>query len=297
MAKTCRDCGSQSRDVDRFCAACGTTLAGVPVSTVKPTGFCTACGAPLAAADRFCGRCGQPTVPDDRDRTQPHLVSGGGFFEGWDREPPTPAEEPRTESIPVPAKRRSDTAVLPVQSDPYLKPASPADRPVEVLEPPEPEAGPARPAPPPRAERPAGAFPWGASLALLGAVAIVVSALLPWTRGELVLVPRDLPFRFLISPEAADAGRVAGPSLGIVLLVAGVAGALVALLTMVAPFLRFLRRLIGLLTLVVPVLFVIRLATAGGVGLDALPDALGVGVYVAAAGSAVQIVAGRWFRR
>lgn len=297
MAKTCRDCGSQSRDVDHFCAACGTTLAGVPVSNVKPTGFCTGCGAPLATADRFCGRCGQPIVPDDRDRTQP-LVSGGGLFEGWDREPPPPAEEPRTESIPMPATRRSDTGVLPVQSDPYLRPRSPADRPVEVLEPPEPVAGAARPAPQPRAERPTGAFPWGASLALLGAVAVVIAALLPWTRGGgLVLVPRDLPFRVLISPGAAEAGRVAGPSLGIMLLVAGVVGALVALLTMVAPFLRFLRRLIGLLTLVVPILFVIRLATAGGVGLDALPGALGAGVYVAAAGSVVQIVAGRWFRR
>jgi hypothetical protein len=142
----------------------------------------------------------------------------------------------------------------------------------------------------------------GAAFALLGAVAVIVSALLPWA-GEVSLggpligsvTPRDIPFEALIRPG----GPGTDPTLGLVLLGAGALGALVALLTMVLPGLKFLRRLIGLATLAIPGLFVFRVvqaAMAAGL-LDQVLSVLGVGVYVAAAGAFTQMVAGRWFRR
>ena len=89
------------------------------------------------------------------------------------------------------------------------------------------------------------------------------------------------------------------PTLGLVLLGAGLLGALVALFSMVAPVLKFLRRIVGLLTLGVGALFVFRMVqvvlAAGDPGL--LWDFLGVGVYVVAAGGLVQLMAGKWFRR
>jgi len=127
----------------------------------------------------------------------------------------------------------------------------------------------------------------GQSLALLGAVTVIVSAVLPWTRtGE--GLPRDIPARLLIDPQ----GPASGLNLGIVLLVVGAIGALVALLTMVAPWLGFLRRLVGLATLALPLLFVIR--AWADTGLGGLIDLIGAGVYGAAAGSIIQIVAGKW---
>jgi hypothetical protein len=84
----------------------------------------------------------------------------------------------------------------------------------------------------------------------------------------------------------------------VVLLVVGAAGALMALITMVAPWLRFARRLLGLVQLAVPLMVAFRmldpLLARGEIG--RLPGALGVGVYVAAVGALVQVVAGRWLR-
>ena len=192
-----------------------------------------------------------------------------------------PPDEAPTEDIPV--TRAGDTAVLP-----EVGPATP----------PEPA-----PPPPPVAVAPARRrFPVGAVLALVGAIAVILSAVLPWTRGphpDLVpgVLPRDVPLLDVVFDFGAGRG---GPSMGIALLWAGVAGGLMALLTMVAPMLRFLRRLIGLVTLAIPGLFVARvalglLAEPGGIG--RLWAVLGVGVYVAAAGALMQMVAGRWFRR
>jgi hypothetical protein len=78
-----------------------------------------------------------------------------------------------------------------------------------------------------------------------------------------------------------------------------VLGALLALLTMVAPALKFLRRIVGLLTLAVAGVFVFRLLQglleAGAI--DRLVSVIDVGLYVVTAGALTQIVAGRWFRR
>jgi hypothetical protein len=187
-----------------------------------------------------------------------------------------------TQTIGV-GPRPGDTAVLPVQ--PEQAPYEP-----EYEPPPGPAAAPAP------AERRGGGFPIGAAVALLGAVAVIVSSVLDWGRGELAgTLPRDIPARQLISPGA----EAAGVSMGIVLLIAGTAGALMALLTMAVPALKFLRRLIGLATLAVPVLYVIRVAIPLFADLrfgDVL-SVLGAGFYFAAAGAFVQMIAGRWFGR
>lgn len=189
-----------------------------------------------------------------------------------------PADEAPTESIPR-AARVDDTAVLP----------QPVDAPVQQVPGGRPAA---REAPP----RPARTFPVGATLALLGALAVLFSALLQWApdadRAVGAGFPRDIAFRRLL-----DVDPIAPTvSLGLVLLVAGIAGALVALLTMVVPALKFLRRLVGLASLALPVLFAFPVVPAF-TDIGRLPELLGVGVYVAAAGGLVQVVAGRWFRR
>jgi hypothetical protein len=132
-------------------------------------------------------------------------------------------------------------------------------------------------------------------LALLGAVAVILSAVLPWDGPFRSSLPRDIAASRLLAPDAAGNGL----SLGILLLVTGTLGALVALLTMAIPILKPLRRLVGLLSLSLPFLFAVqtgRPILAEG-SITPLWSALGVGVYVAAGGAFIQTVAGRWFRR
>jgi hypothetical protein len=68
---------------------------------------------------------------------------------------------------------------------------------------------------------------------------------------------------------------------------------------MAVPVLKPLRRIIGLLTLAIPIGFGLRtveaVVTAGEI--TEAWGALGTGVYVAAGGALVELVAGRWFRR
>jgi hypothetical protein len=212
--------------------------------------------------------------------------------------PPAPAAPPMA---PVPAPDEAPTqaiAVDPAPRDTAVLPVQPQQAPYE------PDAGPPpgpAAAPVPR-ERPAGAgFPLGATLALLGAVAVIVSSVLDWGRGDLVgTLPRDIAARTLIDPTA----EAAGVNMGIVLLVLGTIGALVALLTMAVPFLKFLRRIVGLLTMAVPVLFVILVirqalpqVLTDGLTFQDVVGVLGAGFYFAAAGALVQMIAGRWFGR
>ena len=142
---------------------------------------------------------------------------------------------------------------------------------------------------PQRRARAAGGFPWGATLALLGSVAVIISAILPWDSGAVVL-PRDIPATMLLDPAATEGG----PNLGLVLLGIGTIGALVALLTMAVPATAILRRLIGFLTFAIPVAFVMR-----ALGISALLDpglivaSVGIGAFTAAAGGFIQVVAGR----
>lgn len=266
----CPSCGSPVDAEDRFCGRCGTPVGSEARAEVEAARFCTTCGEPLEEEDRFCGRCGAPTraVIAAEETAAADVLDDENIFADWNlvfaEEPPQ--QDDATESIPrPPAPGASDTAILPTAPESAPAPAPPRRR----------------RHPPPRG------FPWGASLALLGAVTVIVSAVLPWTRtGE--GLPRDIPARLLFDPQ----GPASGLNLGIVLLVMGAIGALAALLTMVAPWLGFLRRLVGLATLTLPILFVIR--AWADTGLGGLIDLIGAGVYGAAAGAVIQIVAGKW---
>jgi hypothetical protein len=273
--------------------------------------FCTRCGGSLDAGDRFCGRCGQavregPTDPDEptlaadvlseeQADEEEDLLSDWDFgLEDQDAIPPPAPAGPPAVSIPPPDQAPTqsirvgppprDTAVLPVQ--PQQAPYEPER---------EPPPGPA--AAPVPAERRGGGFPLGATIALLGAVAVILSSILDWGRGELAgTFPRDIPARQLISPGA----EVTGVSMGIVLVAVGTLGALLALLTMAVPFLKFLRRLVGLATLAVPVLYVIRVVVVplfAEFRFSEVVGVLGPGFYFAAVGAFAQMIAGRWFGR
>jgi hypothetical protein len=284
---TCPSCGAPAEAEDRFCARCGTLLGAEVPADPPQSRFCTNCGGPLEEEDRFCGRCGAPVrttgyveaeaevpaVPDDQD-----------FFADWNmvfaEEPPPPTQGAVTEAIPRPASAEAETVSADVDpSDTAVLPPAPTTPPF-----PTPPEQPRRPAP--------QGFPWGASVALIGAIAVIVSAVLPWARdGGL---PKDIAARTLIDPNSAPSGI----NLGVVLLVVGTIAALAALLTMVVPWLGFLRRLAGLAALAVPGLFLFRTwepQLAGGV--RTFLDLLQPGVIAAGSGAVVQIVAGKWFRR
>jgi hypothetical protein len=218
-------------------------------------------------------------VPDDEP--------GEDLMYEWDVDQPTSDAAP-TESIALPASAPIDTAVLAPPPEPYLPPGQ---------GPPGPAAAPAA-IPPAASEAPSARsrpFPWGASFALLGAVAVILSSILPWEGPFEGSLPRDIPARVLLDPE----GPASGISLGILLLFMGTIGALMALVTMAVPFLKFARRLVGLASLAIPAVFVFRtfqLAVTDGALLD-LPGLIGTGVYVAAVGSLVELFAGKWFAR
>lgn len=251
--------------------------------------MCPRCAAPVDDGARFCGTCGTALTAESDTLASDLFGDPDDPLAEWNRRSgpravpatpggPPPADEAPTESIPRP--RVEDTAVMPQPG--------PRTPPLPVAAPPPAHV----PASPPAGRR----FPLGATLALLGAMAVLFSALLEWApgaeQGPGAAFPRDIPFRRLLDVEAVGPGI----SLGLVLLVAGVAGALLALLTMVVPALKFLRRLVGLACLALPVLFAFRAAPSFG-EIGRLPELLGVGVYVAAVGAFVQVVAGRWFRR
>jgi hypothetical protein len=115
---------------------------------------------------------------------------------------------------------------------------------------------------------------------------VVLSAILPWTDGD--GLPRDIPARLLIDPDAPTAGL----NLGIVLLVVGTLGALVALLTMVSPRLGWIRRLVGLVALAIPGVFLFRLWGERGDGdIVGFIGLIGVGVIAAIGGALILLFA------
>lgn len=276
MMTSCAACGSPAGVEDRFCATCGSALGEEAPAEVPGASFCTSCGTPLDPDDRFCGRCGAPvrTGSDLVEEDEDDLLADWDL-EVPDEEPPEP-NEAVTESIPRPA-RISDTAVIEQQPEPAPPPYAP-------------------PPPPAREPRaPVRGFPLGATFALLGAVAVVVSATLEWNGPFGPDLPRDIAFRLLLDPT----GPATGINLGVVLLIAGTVGALVAILTMALPALKPIRRVVGLLTLAIPAGFAVRtfqLALSDGSLLD-LPTLLGPGVYVALVGAFIEMVAGKWFGR
>jgi hypothetical protein len=151
------------------------------------------------------------------------------------------------------------------------------------------------PAPAPLDEAPVkvprAGFPWGGTLALLGALAVIISAVLDWGGPFSESLPRDISAAWLLDPGIASSG----PSLGVVLLIAGTLGALVCLIGMAAPAFTFLRRLVGLLTVTIPVAFALRTmeALVEEASILDVPSALGIGVAVATAGGLVQLFASR----
>jgi hypothetical protein len=119
---------------------------------------------------------------------------------------------------------------------------------------------------------------------------VIISAILDWGGPFRATLPRDISATWLLEPS----GLTTGPSLGIVLLVAGTLGALVSLIGMAAPGLTFLRRIVGLLTLMIPMAFAFRTLQLGEETTVAdLPSALGVGAIGAAAGALLELAAGR----
>jgi hypothetical protein len=116
-------------------------------------------------------------------------------------------------------------------------------------------------------------------------VAVLVSSFLPWLEGNGGSANAfDVPVSFLFSPETATES---GFSLGVVLLLAGAAGAVTAFRAVPAG----LRRVAGAAAAVVSAGFaaqLFRLASDAGQGGDAF-QLLGIGAYVGLAGGAILV--------
>jgi hypothetical protein len=306
----CSGCGAPTDLSDRFCGRCGRALAGVAPVDTGLSRFCAGCGGSLEAEARYCRRCGSP-APEPKEDVFAGMPAGNGHETAGSTlvedlfvpapAPPVAIQEEPTESIPLPrtpARRarppaRPEAPPVPVAPEPPPSEATTAA--VERVLPTAPvgEVLPARPEQDswedsiPRGAR----FPWGGTLALLGGLAVIMSAILDWGGSFRGSLPRDITAAWLLDPDAP----AAGPTLGLVLLLAGTLGALISLLVMAAPGFTFLRRFVGLLTMTIPLGFALRtlqsVASEGSV-LD-LPSALGVGVVVAAAGAILQLVAPR----
>ena len=283
---TCSACGTAASPGDLFCGSCGASL-----SRAAKTGprFCTRCGAPVEQGRRFCGRCGAPAVGEGAAEPEATAAESAvaadidplqevDLLADWDEDadlpPPTPGwgpapDEAPTESIP----RQTTTAAASARTETVPTMAGTA-----------PPVTPRPSAPPPRGPaRTGGRFPWGASIALVGSIAVILSSVLIWDgpfRGQ---VPRDIAARLLLDPG----GEASGINLGILLLALGTLCALACLLEMASPRTALFRRFLGLAALAVPIAFATR--TLGGVveeGVVAdLPGVLGVGVYAAAVGA------------
>lgn len=142
---------------------------------------------------------------------------------------------------------------------------------------------PAVPGATPAPARPASAGLKATPLALVGGLAVAVASFLPWLSGRFGSPKAfDIPFNALYDLEGGSGGL----KLGLAILIVGAGGAALAFI----PKSSSLRRLSGGLALAMVVAFVVQLIRAltdsgGDVG-DAF-TALGVGVYVAAAGGAL----------
>jgi zinc-ribbon domain len=233
---------------------------------------CPSCGAAVDADDRYCRRCGADLTSDD---TQAVPVRKGAAASN----PPAdrPSEVFDTQAFPAAS----------VPSEPYLAPRSWAP-PAES----EPEEAPNR------APASGRGIPVGAIIALLAAAVVVASGFLEW-RAEALGggTAADIPLRFLSNPQAnAKPGDV---TIALVLLGLGTLGAIAALLSILLPGFRFLRRLIGGFTFLVPVVFVIRteLELRFLSGEHPFLGSIGRGVWLCAIAAVAEIVAGRWFRR
>lgn len=114
-------------------------------------------------------------------------------------------------------------------------------------------------------------------VAMVGAIALIASAFLPWIRLDFDSMPVRIPAELLFTGRA----RSSFPSLGVILVGAG----LMALSMSMVRLLSIPRRLLGLVGFAVPVGFVLQ-ATLGPSGLPVadLFSLLGMGAYVAAAG-------------
>jgi hypothetical protein len=119
-------------------------------------------------------------------------------------------------------------------------------------------------------------------VAIVGALAVVASAFLPWVQLNFDASALRIPFRFLFLGEGAalDLQTPLGRSAGLLLIGVGV----VALLMAPVRVLSIPRRLLGLVALGVPVAFVLQVLLAADFPVDDLFRQLGMGAYVAGAG-------------
>jgi hypothetical protein len=214
---------------------------------------CRNCGTSGDRGDRFCRRCGNPIAGGDVAAMTEEISREGTHRRATHPTATATIERPAARAVELePAHRVGEARDVVV--------VAPRDR-----------------------------FPWGDSLALIGAIAVIISAILDWGGPFRSTLPRDISAKWLLEPGT----QAGGPSLGLAVLFAGTLGALAALMSMAAPGFTFLRRGVGLISLMVPLAFGFRTVQLVEGGLSAVPDAIGVGMLVAGGGSLVQLAAGK----
>lgn len=301
LSRFCHGCGGSLEPDARFCRSCGAqapepvenVFAGMEwgghdvITLTEPVADLVAHNP--SRPEMGMARTGSARSRVDRQRRSPRPAIDDARTESIPRPAPSASQaeaEPSVETVTRMPRPRSMARVAtatiertPVQHTPLVRDTAAAlteETDEEELE---------------TALSPGTGFPWGGTLALLGALAVILSAIVDWGGPFRASLPRDISATWLLEPAASPEG----PSLGVLLLVAGTLGALVALVAMAAPGFTFLRRFVGLVTLMVPVGFGLRTvqSLAEESSLSELPSALGLGVVMAAAGGSLLLAARR----
>jgi hypothetical protein len=319
----CPACSAPTDPIDRFCGRCGSGLLGVAAVDPGLSRFCHGCGGSLEPDAHFCRSCGAQ-APEPVENVFVGMDLGGhdvvtitepvaGLAA---QNPPVRVAPPRPSRPKVrrptlrPAMDQARTETIrrpsasPALPDPAPETAGAGPRGAAQVATATIERTPVRrTALVPEAQtvlvpeadedglrtRESG-FPWGGTLALLGGLTVILSAIVDWGGPFAATLPRDISAAWLLDPAV----EATGPSLGVVLLLLGTVGALVTLVGMAVPGFTFLRRFVGLVTLMFPLGFVLRtIQELSGSGLLDVPSAIGLGVVMAAAGALLQFVARR----
>ena len=62
--KSCKNCGLEIEDDDKFCKNCGSEIIDDNSEESNQTKFCANCGFEMDKANKFCPSCGKPTTPN-----------------------------------------------------------------------------------------------------------------------------------------------------------------------------------------------------------------------------------------
>lgn len=72
--KSCKNCGLEIEDDDKFCKNCGSEIIDDNSEESNQTKFCANCGFEMDKSNKFCPSCGKPTTPNAQNNSSNVVV-------------------------------------------------------------------------------------------------------------------------------------------------------------------------------------------------------------------------------